>query len=230
MSEQIVGEMAFLTLVTVKAGDRVKIEVVPPNGKSQDRRYEFPLDGVLGFAPEGSPILKMNEATGAEQIADGIRDEMVSPVGTKVTVGFEGLVSRMAGLLLRAGWKKDRPTIVCLCGSTKFKEAYEKASMEEGIAGRIVLSVACFPHTDGGRARELVYGDGGAKPALDGLHKRKIELADEILVLNVGGYIGDSTRGEIAHARSLGKKIRWLEEPPPEPVSMTEDASVCKED
>jgi hypothetical protein len=124
--------------------------------------------------------------------------------------------------------KSDRPIIVCLCGSTKFKEAYEKASMEEGIAGRIVLSVACFPHTDGGRARELVYGDGGAKPALDGLHKRKIELADEIYVLNVGGYVGDSTRGEIAHARSLGKKIRWLEEPKPE--SMAEDASVSKEE
>jgi hypothetical protein len=48
--------------------------------------------------------------------------------------------------------------------------------------------------------------------ALDELHKRKIDLADEVLILNVGGYIGDSTRSELEYARAKGKVIRWLEE------------------
>jgi cell division protein FtsB len=49
------------------------------------------------------------------------------------------------------------------------------------------------------------------KIALDELHKRKIDLADEVLVLNVGGYIGESTRSEIEYARKLGKPVRYLE-------------------
>ena len=49
-----------------------------------------------------------------------------------------------------------------------------------------------------------------AQHKLAELHFEKIRLADEILVLNVGGYVGPSTRAEIEFARSLGKKIRWL--------------------
>ena len=47
------------------------------------------------------------------------------------------------------------------------------------------------------------------------LHKQKIDMADEILVLNVGGYVGDSTRSEIEHAIARGKPVRWLETPVP---------------
>lgn len=79
------------------------------------------------------------------------------------------------------------------------------------MAGRIVLSVGFYPH-----AINEVHGEGiGIEPwqkdALDELHLRKIDLADEIYVLNVGDYIGDSTRREIAYAEHSGKRIRWLE-------------------
>lgn len=50
------------------------------------------------------------------------------------------------------------------------------------------------------------------KEMLDDMHKRKIDMADEIFVINVGGYIGDSTRSEIDYAIEHGKKIRYLED------------------
>jgi hypothetical protein len=106
----------------------------------------------------------------------------------------------------------DRPIIVCLCGSTRFYDAFQRANYEETMAGRIVLSVGFYPHSS------HVHGEGvGCTPEqkdmLDELHKRKIDLADEILVLNVVGYVGDSTASEIAYAREHGKPIRWLNEP-----------------
>lgn len=100
----------------------------------------------------------------------------------------------------------DLPTIVCLCGSTHFWQTFQEANFHETMAGRIVLSVGFYPHAPG--QYEVTPEE---KLALDALHKQKIDLADEILVLNVGGYIGDSTRSEIEHARKTGKLIRWLE-------------------
>jgi hypothetical protein len=98
-----------------------------------------------------------------------------------------------------------RPTIVCLCGSTKFKEAYQEATLRETLAGKIVLSVGCFMHADG------VPITDEQKAALDELHLRKIDLADEVLILNVGGYFGESTRRELKYAEKQKKKIRYLE-------------------
>ncbi len=101
----------------------------------------------------------------------------------------------------------ERPKVVCLCGSTRFREAFTEASKSETLAGRIVLSVGMFGHQEG------IDMDGPVKAMLDQLHLRKIDLADEVLVLNVGGYIGKSTSGEIAYAKVLGKTIRYLETP-----------------
>jgi hypothetical protein len=99
----------------------------------------------------------------------------------------------------------DFPVIVTLCGSTRFGDAYRDALRDETLAGKIVLSVGLLGHAEG------IDMNGPVKNMLDDLHKRKIELADEVLILNVGGYIGDSTRSEVAHAHKLGKTIRWLE-------------------
>lgn len=107
----------------------------------------------------------------------------------------------------------DRPRIVCLCGSTKFKEAFDEANYQETMAGKIVLSVGFFLYASGNRHGEDVGATPEQKLGLDELHKRKIDLADEILVLNVHGYIGDSTASEIAYAHALNKPIRWLEPP-----------------
>lgn len=100
------------------------------------------------------------------------------------------------------------PRIVCLCGSGRFKEAFDRAEFEETIAGKIVLTIGCNTH-DIARSAELAQH----KPALDQLHLRKIDLADEVLILNVGGYIGESTGRELAYARGQGKAVRFLEEP-----------------
>lgn len=124
------------------------------------------------------------------------------------------------------------PTIVCLCGSTRFADAYVAAQRAETLAGRIVLSVGLFGH---GEALDM---QGGGKAMLDRLHLRKIDLADEVLVLdcavpwcdtcqefrmlNTGcsrgcaftgtlkPYVGESTRREIAHAETAGKRVRYL--------------------
>lgn len=103
------------------------------------------------------------------------------------------------------------PKIVCLCGSTRFYEQFQKSNYEETMAGRIVLSVGFFLHSSEESHGEAVACTEAQKIQLDDLHKRKIDLADEVLVLNVGGYVGESTRSEIEYARRLGMPIRYLE-------------------
>jgi hypothetical protein len=99
-----------------------------------------------------------------------------------------------------------KPTVVCLCGSTRFKAAYIKAARDETLDGKIVLSVGLFGHEEG------IDMSGPVKQMLDELHRSKIEMADEVLFLNVDGYLGESTTKELAYAMDLGKKIRYLEE------------------
>lgn len=106
-----------------------------------------------------------------------------------------------------------RPRVVCLCGSTKFKEGFMEANYRETMAGRIVLSVGFFAHADAALKPMLTMEQ---KEALDNLHFRKIDLADEILVINVGGYIGESTTREIQYAHLKGKFVRFLESVPPD--------------
>jgi hypothetical protein len=79
------------------------------------------------------------------------------------------------------------------------------------MAGNIVLSVGFYPHSTFAAHGEGVGHDSAEKVALDELHKRKIDLCDSVYVLNVGGYIGQSTRSEIDYAWALGKPVRYLE-------------------
>jgi hypothetical protein len=104
-----------------------------------------------------------------------------------------------------------KPPIVCLCGSTRFYEAFMAANYRETMAGRIVLSVGFFMHRPDQQHGQSFGCTPEQKIALDELHKRKIDLCDEVLVLNVAGYIGDSTRSEIEYAIAAGKPIRYLE-------------------
>ena len=104
------------------------------------------------------------------------------------------------------------PVIVCLCGSTRFSEAFRQANLRETLAGRIVLSIGCDMRTDEDIFRCTPHKRAAQiKAQLDELHKRKIDLADEVLILNVGGYIGDSTRSELDYARAHRKRVRFLE-------------------
>lgn len=102
----------------------------------------------------------------------------------------------------------DRPKIVTLCGSTRFGEAYQNANLRETLAGHIVLSVGINTKSD----EDLIKaGYQINKESLDLLHLHKIDLADEILVLNVNGYVGESTKREIEYARRLNKPVHYLE-------------------
>jgi hypothetical protein len=111
-----------------------------------------------------------------------------------------------------------------LCGSTRFYDAFQRANFDETMAGKIVLSVGFYPHSEERqratwhrpdsdliRHGETIGITPEQKEALDQLHLCKVELADEVLILNVGGYIGSSTARELAHARATGKRIRFLE-------------------
>jgi hypothetical protein len=105
----------------------------------------------------------------------------------------------------------DRPRIVCLCGSTRFKAEFEQVAADLALAGVIVVKPDVFMNDGHAEKAHLPAVSGDVKVALDDLHKRKIDLADEVYVLNVGGYIGTSTRSEIDYAVALGKPVRYLD-------------------
>lgn len=95
--------------------------------------------------------------------------------------------------------------VITLSGSTRFKEQFLKVQEELTFKGYIVISVGAFGHADG------IEVTPEQKEMLDDIHRRKIDMADELYVINVGGYIGESTKGEIAYAKAQGKKISYLE-------------------
>lgn len=99
--------------------------------------------------------------------------------------------------------------VVTLCGSTKFKEDFLRVQKELSLKGTIVISVGVFGHADGEFGTTITEE---TKIMLDDMHKRKIDMADEIYVINKGGYIGSSTRSEIQYAKDTGKKIVYMEE------------------
>ncbi|MEI3845579.1 hypothetical protein V6R91_24405 [Microbacterium sp. CCNWLW41] len=94
---------------------------------------------------------------------------------------------------------QERPEIVCICGSARFATEMREANRELTFAGIIVLA----PGEANGPVTPL------QKAVLDALHLRKIDLADRVLVVNPGGYVGDSTRREIAYARAQGKAVSF---------------------
>lgn len=103
--------------------------------------------------------------------------------------------------------------VITLCGSTRFKDEFMKAQKDLTLNGNIVISVGLFSHSGDDEVWENM--DEGTltktKEMLEDMHKRKIDMADEIFVINVGGYIGDSTKSEIEYAIKTGKKVNYLE-------------------
>ena len=103
--------------------------------------------------------------------------------------------------------------VITLCGSTRFKDVFMKVQKDLTLAGNIVINVGLFGHSGDHEVWENV--DEGTltktKEMLDDMHKRKIDMADEIFVINVGGYIGSSTKSEIEYAKTTGKAVRYLE-------------------
>ena len=104
--------------------------------------------------------------------------------------------------------------VITLCGSTRFKDQFMEAQKRLTLESNIVISVGLFGHSGDNEVWENM--DEGTmtktKEMLDDMHKRKIDMADEIFVINVGGYIGDSTRSEIDYALKHNKIVRYLED------------------
>ena len=95
--------------------------------------------------------------------------------------------------------------IITLCGSTKFRDEFIAEQKRLTLEGNIVISVGLFGHSGDNEVWSETI-----KEMLDDMHKRKIDLADEIFVINVGGYIGASTKSEIEYALKTGKTIKYL--------------------
>ena len=111
---------------------------------------------------------------------------------------------------------EETPKIVTLCGSTRFYQAFQIANFHETMKGHIILSVGFYAHAtekewSAREHGEIVGVTDQQKEMLDELHFRKIDLCDEVFILNVGGHIGESTAKEIEYAKQQGKVIRWLE-------------------
>ena len=95
--------------------------------------------------------------------------------------------------------------VITLCGSTRFKDDFERINKELTLLGNIVISVGCFGHSGDTFTEEQ-------KVMLDDIHKRKIDMADAIYIINKDGYIGASTRSEIQYAMRTGKQIIFMED------------------
>lgn len=96
--------------------------------------------------------------------------------------------------------------IITLCGSTRFKDEFIAEKKRLTLEGNIIISVGLFGHSGDNE----VWSE-STKEMLDDMHKSKIDLADEIFVINPGGYIGSSTKSEIEYAKKTGKAVKYSE-------------------
>lgn len=98
---------------------------------------------------------------------------------------------------------------ITLCGSARFEEDFQKWDERLSLCGHLVYTLSVYPSVKGDKD----WYTPTQKMKLDNIHLAKIRESDAILVLNVGGYIGESTAKEITYAQDLGKKVFWLEAP-----------------
>jgi len=110
----------------------------------------------------------------------------------------------------------NKPRIICICGSTRFADlhAIKRWDFErtgEAICLMINYLPAWYGERQGWNGHDHFGEQAGVKEILDELHMRKIDMADEVYVINFQGYIGESTRNEIEYAKSLGKPIEYME-------------------
>lgn len=107
------------------------------------------------------------------------------------------------------------PKIICLCGSTRFTEQMLVMQWELTKQGFIVLSWCALPEWYfKGKDKTHIGDQEGVKEIVDEIHLRKIDLADEVYILNINGYIGESTKKELEYAKKAGKEIRFYKESP----------------
>ena len=100
---------------------------------------------------------------------------------------------------------KDKYNVITLCGSIRFKNEFMKVQEELTLDGNIVFIPNFFNNLKGEIKKET-------RKMLDEMHRQKIDMSNEIYVINCGGYIGESTKSEIEYAKANGKKISYLED------------------
>ena len=105
----------------------------------------------------------------------------------------------------------DKPKIICLCGSSRFIETFAVLAWEFEKEGAITLGLHYLPPSYTTKVADHIAEAEGVAKQMDELHRRKIDLADEIFVININGYVGESTAGEIEYATKLGKSVMYLE-------------------
>lgn len=170
------------------------------------------LDGIAKY---GVPVRPNN---GRDQLIDAFQEAIDLLVYLRAAIEERSVERNKI---------RNRPTKVCLVGSSRFKAEHERAMQEETLEGRIVLSLGMYGHihrqvvtVDGCMGPQEAYIDrvlpdlsvsADQKKRLDELHLRKIDESDEILVINVGGYVGESTCREIDYAVKTGKRVRYWE-------------------
>lgn len=106
---------------------------------------------------------------------------------------------------------RPRPKVVCFCGSTRFTAEMLVIKWEYEKRGIIVMTWNNLPAGYQADEGNNVAEAEGVKEQIDELHKRKIDLSDEVFVININGYIGESTRSEIEYAERVGRPVRYLE-------------------
>lgn len=168
------------------------------------------------MSPKEVKALRLEIAELADK-AERIRDEMKTMVQLPSEDWLTGQLSKWLLKLLqgqRSKGQKPMPEIICLCGSTRFVDTFNEWRKKLTLKGKIVLSIEIV--TTQTRQEDPQHSNPEIKAMLDELHLRKIDLCNTVMVLNVEGYIGESTSKEIAYAQSKGKKITYLESPMPE--------------
>ena len=99
--------------------------------------------------------------------------------------------------------------VITLCGSTKFEAEFAEVNQRLTMEGCVVISLGMFslPELTG---YDWAVDGSALKARLATVHLQKVRMADEVYVVDPGGYVGESTRREIAYAESLGKPVRYL--------------------
>lgn len=201
--------------------DRQKEQVFSRWGLRKDSKgYVFVKDAGIGVTetPEGEAYLsvqleKEHWRSRAHQAQRLLRLQQktletvmqLAHFAPQHQLDLEGLSRRVVKACQAALKASSIPEVVCLCGSTRFKEEYEEVERQFALQGKIVLTVGLFGHVEG------LDMNAAPKGMLDELHKRKIDLADRVYVINKGGYVGNSTTSEIRYALTHGKPVAFME-------------------
>ena len=205
--------------------DLPKLEVLGPR-EIDERREAAELEIALaGFALMMKERLmeKLREGHRGWQYewpSHSLRVEIMSDIQEALLDGNDSHMADIANRAMflwyrdqcrRADVRVERPRIVTLCGSTRFWQQFRDEGLRLTMEGKIVLSIGIHAPESMKHANPDSKEGKALKIRLDALHKQKINISDEIFVLNVGGYIGESTKSEIRHAVAVGKRISWLE-------------------